>query len=94
MAKSIQIGPLAIGLGVSNGQAQITAGIDLVGQLGGGKAAGILGGKVGIHGEADLGAQQAADLAIMALEVAFPNATSMLELVRGAVDAEVVKVTV
>ena len=94
MAKTVQVGPIALGVGVSNGQAQVTADVDLSGSLGGGKAAGVVAGKVGLHAEADVGAQQLADLGIAALEAAFPSATAFLELVKSGVDAEIGKISV
>lgn len=92
--KQVQIGPINLGMGVTNGQAQVTADVDLSGSLGGGQAAGVVQGKVGVHAEGDVSSKQLADLAIIALEHAFPSATSFLELARSGVDAELAKLSV
>lgn len=94
MAKTFQAGPIAIGIGVTNGQAQVTADVNLSATLGGGQAAGVASSKVVLHAEEDVSAQQLADLAIGALEHAFPSATALLEMVKSGVDAELAKVTV
>jgi hypothetical protein len=94
MPKSVTVGPLVLEATVSNGQAKLTANAALSESVGGGAAAGVVGFKAGVQIEADLGAQQAADLAIMALEAAFPSAESFLALVKAGVDAEIAKITI
>jgi hypothetical protein len=94
MAKTVNLGPLALGIGIVSGVAQVTADVDLTGSLGGGSAAGVVTGKVGLHAEGDVSSQQLADLAVTALEAAFPAATALLEMVRSGVDAEIQKLTV
>jgi hypothetical protein len=92
--KSVQVGPIALSLSVANSQAVLAADVDLSGALGGGQAAGVVSGKVGLHAEADVGAAQLADLGISALEAAFPSATSLLEFVRTEAKAELAKLSV
>lgn len=94
MAKQIQVGPIAIGLGVTNGQAQVTADVSLAASIGGGAAAGVATSKVVLHAEEDVSAKQLADLAILALEHAFPSGTSLLEMAKSGIDAELAKLTV
>lgn len=87
MQKVIQAGPAQITLSESAGVASVAISVDQ--SVGGGAAAGVLKAKAQI--ELDLGAQQAADLAIGLLEMKFPSLAGLLEGAKAAIDAELQK---
>ena len=88
--KVIQVGPSTVSVNVADGAVSLKA--DVSGSVGGGAAAGVASAKASV--ELDLGAQQAADLAIALLEAHFPVATGLLEMIKAGVDAEIKKVSV
>lgn len=94
MAKTVQVGPLTLGVAAAAGEVKLTAVAQFQEALGGGKAAGVASVKGGVNIEADLGAQQAADLVVLLLEAHFPSATTILEGAKGLMDAGIAKVTI
>ncbi len=90
MAKAIKEGPATITISAAGGSVGVGATVQA--ELGGGEAAGVVQASAGVS--LTLSPAGAANLAINALEAAFPAASGLLEMVRAGVQAELARLTV